>query len=203
MAGQFHHRDNALCRLLERLGAPRLPPQRKHHIAGQVHPRRHAGASAVARLQGWALAGRDTWIGATDATALLRFFGFDAVLVDFSSPEALALQQRARAQLAAGGHALDGAATAQQAPQQAPQQQHGPNAQVAPAGQPAPPQPQPQQQSLHQLWAAVGGAPHSRQPLCCRACRAAARVMMSRQQCITSAARPVSTAVPVLDMHAH
>lgn len=44
-------------------------------------------------MQGWQLAGRDTWIGATDAAAFLRFLGFEAVLVEFSSPEA----QRARA----------------------------------------------------------------------------------------------------------
>lgn len=46
----------------------------------------------VCHLQGWSLAGRDTWIGATDAAAFLRFLGFEAVLVEFSSPEA----QRAR-----------------------------------------------------------------------------------------------------------
>lgn len=41
-----------------------------------------------ASLQGWNLEGKDTWIGATDAAAFLRFLGFDAVLLDFSSPEA-------------------------------------------------------------------------------------------------------------------
>jgi hypothetical protein len=48
----------------------------------------------VPLFQGWHLAGRDTWIGATDAAAFLRFLGFEAVLVEFSSPEA----QRARSE---------------------------------------------------------------------------------------------------------
>lgn len=51
-------------------------------------------SNAVWLVQGWNLAGRDTWIGATDAAAFLRFLGFEAVLVEFSSPEA----QRARAE---------------------------------------------------------------------------------------------------------
>ena len=46
-------------------------------------------------LQGWNLEGKDTWIGATDAAAFLRFLGFDAVLVDFSSPEAQSARSEA------------------------------------------------------------------------------------------------------------
>ena len=47
-------------------------------------------------VQGWALEGRDTWIGATDGAALLRFLGFEAVLLDFTSPSAVAAQAAAR-----------------------------------------------------------------------------------------------------------
>lgn len=46
-------------------------------------------------MQGWNLEGKDTWIGATDAAAFLRFLGFDAVLVDFSSPEAQSARSEA------------------------------------------------------------------------------------------------------------
>jgi hypothetical protein len=47
-------------------------------------------------LQGWQLDGKDTWIGATDAASLLRFLGFAATLVDFTSPSACAAQIAAR-----------------------------------------------------------------------------------------------------------
>lgn len=63
--------------------------------------------------QGWHLENRDTWIGATDAAAFLRFLGFDAVLVDFSSPKALAARRQAKAVLEAA--AGKGPAALQQA----------------------------------------------------------------------------------------
>jgi hypothetical protein len=80
--------------------------------------------------QGWHLEHRDTWIGATDAAAFLRFLGFEAVLVDFSSPASAEARRQAKdileeIQVAHAAGRTDVASTAQQ--------------------------------SLHSLWAMAGG----------------------------------------------
>jgi hypothetical protein len=77
-------------------------------------------------VQGWQLDGKDTWIGATDAASLLRFLGFAATLVDFTSPSASAAQIAARKTLLEA--------------QQAGDRKDGTQA----------------QESLHALWASTG-----------------------------------------------
>jgi D-serine dehydratase len=88
-------------------------------------------------LKGWMLDGKDTWIGATDAASLLRFLGFAATLVDFTSPSACAAQIAARKMLLEAQQTGNGTKHASM------------------------------QESLHTLWAAAGSALHLLASFCC------------------------------------
>jgi hypothetical protein len=46
-------------------------------------------------VQGWHLDEKDIWIGATDAAAFLRFLGFETVLINFVSSDAIRARQQA------------------------------------------------------------------------------------------------------------